>query len=85
MEAKTHVSNELSNLGSFLRRHTYAKKQRWLGNSEAFWVAARLVRKEKLINRYLGRWLGLRHGHAQPKGKGNCLFQQGCKPGVKVA
>lgn len=49
LEAKTHVSIELSYLESFFRRHTYAKKQRWLGNSEAVWVAARLARKEKLI------------------------------------
>lgn len=49
LEAKTHVSIELSNLESFFRRHTYAKKQRWLGNSGAVWVAATLVRKEKLI------------------------------------
>lgn len=49
LEAKTHVSIELSNLESFFRRHTYAKKQRWLGNSGAVWVASRLVRKEKLI------------------------------------
>lgn len=65
---------------------TYSKKHRWLGNSVALWVAARLVRMEKrAIYKCLGRWLGLGHYHAQPKGKSNRPFQQGWEPRVKAA